>query len=349
MNNRQFHVKNLYIELTSKCNLYCKHCYNSSGNVLHELPFHIIERIITDGKKMGLDFVSLSGGEPLLHKNIWDILDLLDRENIFFLLISNGTCINDQVIDKMQKYKCNIQLSLDGADSYTHDSIRGVGNFEKSIHNVEKLMHSGFGGKLVIKSVITNYMNENEQIKFMELAQKLNASKVEFGWLNRTGRGEQNYNELFIGKHKIQECLDMFEKNAIKNSDIEITDIGYTDKCPLEHFDENSLDINPKITYEGDVYPCQMFIDKEYSLGNVYNTSLHDCIFSDKFSNLLCLLSLRGKYMHSCLKCIHKANCAKGCPALSVNQGSLFETDEFCEVRKKRFIRKLSAAMNKTE
>lgn len=340
LKEQSFNISNLYIEVTSACNLRCKHCYNASGERQKELPFELLKQVIVQAKEHGLNFLSLSGGEPLLYKNIWALMDYLKEQDIFFLLITNGTCLDSEAARKLKNYRCNVQLSLDGPDKKTHDAIRGSGSFKIALDNIKALKQNGFKGNIVIKGVITSHMTETVLQRYKSLAKEIGAVKVEYGWLNRSGRGRSNYDELFVGENKISEYMAMVKRNEYKDDTLEISDIGYTDKCPLVSVEKNPLDISPKITYNGDVFPCQMFVDEEFSLGNIYKKPFIDCIEGERFLKLLNLLELRRDFMPKCYKCVHKSYCARGCPALGVNQGSLFECDEFCGVRKKENSKK---------
>lgn len=341
LENQSFTITNLYIEITSSCNLQCKHCYNASGLQRKELPLNLLQQVIQQAKHHGLNFISLSGGEPILYQHIWELMDYLKEMGIFFLLITNGTCLNNEAIHNLKRYNCNIQLSLDGPDAEAHNAIRGAGTFECAVNNMKRLRQSNFEGNIVIKGVVTSHMTELKLQKYKLLAKELGAVKVEFGWLNRTGRGKTNYDELFIGENEISEYIAMFKRNKYKDDKLEITDIGYTDKCPLALVEENPLNISPKITFNGDVFPCQMFVDPEFSLGNIYKQEFISCIEGERFLNLLRLLELRKEFMPKCQNCLYKTYCARGCPALGVNQGCLFDCDEFCGVRKRENLEKL--------
>ncbi len=339
--NQRFVITNLYVELTSSCNLRCRHCYNSSGSPGKELPIKLLKAAIRQAKEDGVRFISLSGGEPLLYGSIWELMDYLSDMDIFFLLITNGTLLERDVVQRLTKYRCNIQLSLDGPDSESHDTVRGKGNFDRAVSNIKKLHESGFEGNVVIKGVLTEYLTEQSIQKYRLLAEEVGAVKVEYGWLNRTGRGKDNYEDLFIGKDRIAEYIEILHKNQYKDDRLEISDIGYTDKCPLVSVEENPLEVSPKITYDGNVFPCQMFVDDEFALGNIYKQMLMECIQGERFLKLLELLSLRKEFMPACQRCVYKIHCSRGCPALGVNQGNLFACDEFCKARKMEFSDKL--------
>lgn len=339
--NKKIVLSNLYIETTSKCNLLCRHCYNSSGEADKEIDYTVLEKIILDAKMLGLDFLTISGGEPFLYSELTELMNFLKDQDLFFLIVTNGTCLNSEYQEKLLHYNCNIQLSLDGPDSESHDAIRGKGVFDQAITNIKRLRSIGFKGKIVIKGVITNKMNTDLLYRYKSIAEEVGASKVEFGWMNRTGRGARNYNELFIGAEKINQYIEMFNANKYEGVGFEISDIAYTDICPLVYQENEELLLSPKITYDGDVFSCQMFTGQEFSLGNIYNDTLLECLTSDRFQRLLLCLRERQDRMPACKTCIYNNVCKRGCPAICVNQGSLLSCDEFCSVRKKEFGERL--------
>lgn len=71
--SEQFDLKGFYLEITSKCNLRCLHCYNESGILKNEISFELFKRLIDEfDEKPDITF---SGGEPLLHPDIWKMLE----------------------------------------------------------------------------------------------------------------------------------------------------------------------------------------------------------------------------------------------------------------------------------
>lgn len=84
--SEQFDLKGFYLEITSKCNLRCLHCYNESGILKNEISFELFKRLIDEfDEKPDITF---SGGEPLLHPDIWKMLEYAqdkinnDKDNI---------------------------------------------------------------------------------------------------------------------------------------------------------------------------------------------------------------------------------------------------------------------------
>ena len=89
-------LKALYIEITSKCNLRCKHCYNESGNSDNEIDIKALFRLFEGAAAMGVDGISISGGEPFMSTNFIAILRELKKYPQFNVnIITNGTLFNN--------------------------------------------------------------------------------------------------------------------------------------------------------------------------------------------------------------------------------------------------------------
>lgn len=134
-------------ELTNACNLRCIQCYNNSYKKLpNELTVSEWVDIAKKLCKTGIFECVVSGGEPLLlEEGLFDIMDVLSEQGIYILLISNGWLLNKEVFNKLKKYKyLQIQISIDGASSKTHDEVRGVeGSWERAVYAGKIVADSG--------------------------------------------------------------------------------------------------------------------------------------------------------------------------------------------------------------
>lgn len=120
----------LQFELTHKCNVFCKHCYNNSGThntckdaMTPEKWKQFCHYIVEKG---GIFECIISGGEPLLLGNdLFDIMDILHEDGTYFLLITNGFLLTEEKVKKLAKYHYKwIQVSIDGATAEYHDAFR---------------------------------------------------------------------------------------------------------------------------------------------------------------------------------------------------------------------------------
>ena len=105
----------LVISVTSKCNLNCEGCYHHAlrSTTDAEMSNERIERLVAEAKELGISFIVLAGGEPLMRPNILDISK--QTPEIMFLMFTNGLLLNDPVLVQMAKNKNIVPLlSMEG-------------------------------------------------------------------------------------------------------------------------------------------------------------------------------------------------------------------------------------------
>ena len=129
----------IVFEITGRCNLRCKMCYiNFNQNKKDDVSKEDFIKIIN--KMPFLKKITLIGGEAFIRKDIFDILDYLEDKRIKFAISTNATMIMEKEVLKLKTYKnlLQINVSVDG-NREIHDSIRGKGNFEKSLNAIRLL------------------------------------------------------------------------------------------------------------------------------------------------------------------------------------------------------------------
>lgn len=161
------------IKLTNRCNLRCKHCYewnddgyhhNLSGDYKNaDIDIKIIEKCIDETKDTNAMFY-LWGGEPLLYKNMESLLEMLCDKKRYTIICTNGILLN-KFYDKLIPFgeKLELLLGIDG-DRESHDALRGKGNFDYIMKQIEPLLEMKKSGKFKgVLSVHTMVSNENIQ------------------------------------------------------------------------------------------------------------------------------------------------------------------------------------------
>jgi len=139
----------ILMDPTSACNLKCTGCWAAEyGNKLN-LTFDELDSIVTQGKKLGIYFYLLSGGEPLVRKD--DIIKLCKKHNdCAFLSFTNGTLVDQDFCDQMRKVgNLTLAISVEGF-AESNDARRGQGVFEKVMHTMDLLKENGlfFGASI---------------------------------------------------------------------------------------------------------------------------------------------------------------------------------------------------------
>ena len=130
-----------------RCNLHCTHCYQDEHS--SELSFGELEKLL--GQYIAFcaahgyrGHINITGGEPLLSKDLYPLLSLLEKNDITFGLLTNGTLIDDAAAAQLAGFSrlSFVQVSIDGTRQ-THDSIRGEGSFDKAFAGLHHLHRHG--------------------------------------------------------------------------------------------------------------------------------------------------------------------------------------------------------------
>jgi MoaA/NifB/PqqE/SkfB family radical SAM enzyme len=131
----------LILSPTLKCNLRCKGCYTLGYGMRHELPLELSERILTECEELGIYFVTILGGEPLLYPHLFTLIE--HHPDIFFQIYTNGTLMSQQTADRLADYgNVAVVLSIEGDEQET-DAWRGKGVYQKIMAAFGYLQHAG--------------------------------------------------------------------------------------------------------------------------------------------------------------------------------------------------------------
>jgi MoaA/NifB/PqqE/SkfB family radical SAM enzyme len=136
----------ILIDPTSACNLRCRGCWAEDYGRTDELDFNTLNRVIKEGKRLGIYVYLFSGGEPLMRKN--DLVKLASRhKNCFFLAFTNGTLVDESFAIKLAELgNFALAISMEGTLEET-DARRGKGAYDKMIDAMQLLKkhHALFG------------------------------------------------------------------------------------------------------------------------------------------------------------------------------------------------------------
>ena len=215
--SRQIYPKELggplgcQLELTHKCNLRCKQCYNQSGNPKPDLSIKKWLDVAKQLVDIGTFECVISGGEPLLlGDDLYKIMDVLHDGGMRFVLVTNGMLMNEKVMDKISKYDYYwIQVSIDGSRPEIHDEIRGVkGSWNKAVDAAKMVSQAGL--PLVVSHVIqkdnVDYLDE-----MIETSYLLGAKRMITGRFTYTGRAVVNKNDIDIDKNRLKQIFNLLK------------------------------------------------------------------------------------------------------------------------------------------
>ncbi|MEA2625673.1 MAG: hypothetical protein QOD06_1718 [Candidatus Binatota bacterium] len=138
----------LWLEITSKCNLVCVHCYTSSTPHLPlfgAMTMADWRRVLEDGRALGCERVEFIGGEPTLHPGLPDLLDHAGTLGYPFIeLYTNGTVMTEELLAALVRNRVGIEFSIYGDRSKEHDAVTlRAGSFRKTLANVKRAIRAG--------------------------------------------------------------------------------------------------------------------------------------------------------------------------------------------------------------
>lgn len=185
-------------EITRQCDLYCKYCYTKDGNE-KELSDFEAEEVALELVQLRPRHVFFSGGEPLKRENLLQrLVQRLTSKGIQCGLMTDGSLVEKTNANWLKEQMFEIQVGLDGADSKTHDFIRGYeGSFARAVEALE-LLKAGHAKRAVVMAL--HKATKDQVLDIAELCVAHGASTLYLPWLARVGRAH-TCPELFLQPH----------------------------------------------------------------------------------------------------------------------------------------------------
>lgn len=177
--------------LTRACNLRCPHCYMEGGTrAENELSTKECLSLIDELKALGTEMLILTGGEPLMRKDVFEIARYASRHGIWVVMGTNGVLLDQKVAEKM--IECGVQgvaISIDSVDPEKHDRFRGGPDaWEHSVRALEICRRNGL--QVLVQTTVME-MNYAEIPELLAFAREHGAWSFNLYFLVKTGRGQQ--------------------------------------------------------------------------------------------------------------------------------------------------------------
>lgn len=325
-------------EVTRRCNLKCIHCRSSSELSIKghpDLPLKEAFRIIDDISNYAKPVTVISGGEPLLREDVFDIASYGTQKGLRMCLATNGSLVDNYVCKMIKKSEIRIvSLSLDGSTERIHDDFRNQkGAFKGTMNAIEMFKHHGI--EFLINSSFTK-RNQEEIPKVYRLVKELGATAWYMFMIVPTGRAGEIMDEL-ISRDDYEEILDWHYHMEKEEKDLLVRPtcaphyyriVLQNSKKDGSKFERRSLKFSTGgskgciagqliclINVDGDVLPCSYF---PISAGNILRQPFKEIWEnSELLKNLRDFRSYKGKcgfceFLNVCGGCRARAYAISG-------------------------------------
>jgi hypothetical protein len=184
----------LWLEITAKCNLECRHCYADSGpreQLLGEMSTQEWLQVLDDCSTLGCRQTQFIGGEPTLHPDLPEMIAFAcERGYSFIEVFTNATRITESLMQVLVKHKAHIAVSFYSDDPATHDTItKRQGSFDRTVRNIERLINAGVP---VRAGIIETHLNVGHSPAARSFLESLGVSDIKVDGERGIGRGARN-------------------------------------------------------------------------------------------------------------------------------------------------------------
>jgi radical SAM protein with 4Fe4S-binding SPASM domain len=269
------------VELTRGCNLRCRHCFNSSEKVLPgELTFdeicQLVQKIIhSQDERISDKTLVLSGGEPFLRRDIFDIIDYVNGSGYCAEILTNGTRVGPDIVEELRHRDVKIRVSLDGCTPHTHEWMRGRGTFIRTVQAISELRDAGIN--VGITTAISSH-NCHEIDKMLKFVDSLNVEFFQFIIVNRLGRAISSNVTAHSDSDVYQTFYRIIKERPGFRDAMRDSTLGNVIACNTSglffHHCGLGIQKNFYVQADGDIFPCRATILPEFRLGNVRSMQL---------------------------------------------------------------------------
>ena len=173
---------------TGACNARCAYC-NVDANMQHadrELTTKEAFALVDEVHSFGVRWFGIKGGEPLMRKDIFEIVKYAKSKGLNVCLLTNGCFVDGEIYDNLVKNQVWTSVSIDGPEEI-NDQLRGKGSYKKALAAIEKLSKGKILNGLACAITTINYKYLDH---VAELAEKYHANFVWYNHLVPSGRAK---------------------------------------------------------------------------------------------------------------------------------------------------------------
>lgn len=339
--------KMVTLMITNECNLQCRHCWpeSHSSDITTQVPLDTLLKLIKALVQCGGNEICLTGGEPLTHPNLFEILSFTCKQPGIkkVCLQTNATLLSDVEIKALQSLHydgLSIQVSIEGARPQTHDRVRGSGSFKRALRGLTLLAEGGLGKQTLVTFTEMEH-NFMELPLLLKMVDALGIGGLVSGTLVPGGRATKTKQIAPPKPSQYRDLLALFHSDAEFRS--RYKKIGNI--AALEWHAGKSSPASrgcicaetPYINADGRMFPCIMLPIETYGIHGVHHRPLEEVLIEAalRWADLPDLYRRRSEELEACKKCVGRLHCTGGCMgrAYAVS-GNFITVEDRCALRK---------------
>ena len=307
---------NIDLFITQNCNLACVFCGAWKEKTYLEQKLDFIKRAITVAHSNGYKFVTLSGGEPFMHPNIFEIITFANQIGMWVNITTNGLLITQETLDKLKNLSVNLRISLHSLNEEKYNEIVRVNAFHRVMETINLLKENNFYYSIGT-TIFSDNMDEISDIiafAFQNHAQYVRFSPVVGIMDGESYTCNRNYYVAMlqeICKNLIQYRQNIaIEKNTFVNKKF-LLEYMCTRPCPAASKSFIILDSDENLI------PCQFVLDVKYKKKFTDINSFY--AMYDMKEKVVSTIHLNKE--SACGKCLYMNKCKGGCWANKLTSG----------------------------
>jgi MoaA/NifB/PqqE/SkfB family radical SAM enzyme len=260
---RELAVQDWQWEITKNCNLKCLHCI-LGGSCGQDMSTQDSLRVISRIVQLGGKNLRITGGEPLMRKDLGLIIQEAHASGLVLDLITNGTMVDDYFLKKNRKYIQHLAISIDGLKQ-VHEYLRGKDTYGESIQSIKKVLDAGIDLSVYIT---VHSLNENSLGLLMEELISIGVRCLHFNEINMEGRASKH-------QYLLLEQEDVFDKlSRIVSQFEQIVEIGLVSHDSGCSISSDSV----YIASDGKIYACVeiAYNSPEQKIAHIFDQEIKD-------------------------------------------------------------------------
>jgi radical SAM protein with 4Fe4S-binding SPASM domain len=319
----------VFLNVTYRCNLSCVYCSaNAAPTRRDELSAAGMRAILQELIACRVLRVVVTGGEPFVREDIFDVLAALREAHVAVYINTNGTLLDDDACARLAALRISrVSVSLDGP-RHVNDATRGVGTFARITRGIGRLVSAGIRPHVLLTLTRRSVAALDETV---DECRRLGAASVSINPLWAVGRGAGCYAALAVAPEELRTVADTVQRLNQRDPGFIQSGLGVWEHYPAAARRVAAAEAPQErwmlpcdaakafcaIAADGSVMPCNKF--EGYTCGNLTEQSLREIWDGEPMERVRSLASCRVKESGTCAACTYNRVCSGGCRAQAYN------------------------------